>query len=100
MLDRMWWYPVRFMRKEGTLRGTAGWDHIGWSKTWCAGWCDSMPNRGRLRQVDRKYPTQSIGDSFPIERMKVRIIPVLFLSCPGHGCKVWQPGMKPHAKGI
>ena len=78
---------MRFMRKEGTLRGTAGCDHIG-SKFWCAGWCDSMPDSGRLRQVDRNYPTQSIGDSFPIVRIKVGIMPVLFLNCPGHSCKV------------
>ena len=76
-----------FMRKEGTLRGTAGWGHIEWSKP---GVLDgvTVPDRGRLRQVDRKYPTQSIGDFIPIVRMKVGIIPVLFLSCLGHGWKV------------
>ena len=55
---------------------------------WCAGWCASTPDRGRLRQVDRMYPTQSIGDLIPIVRMKVGIIPVLFLSLLGHGWKV------------
>ena len=55
---------------------------------WCAVRCNSNPDRGRLGQVDRKYPTQSIGDSLAIVRIKVGIIPVLFLSCLGHGWKV------------
>ena len=26
--------------------------------SWFAVWCDCNPDRGRLRQLDRKYPTQ------------------------------------------
>ena len=44
-----------------------------------------MPEGGRLRQVDRMYPAQSIGDFIPTVRTNLGIIPVFFLGCPGHG---------------